>query len=64
MTLIVSVLLFSPVKAPAYAGEMFQSGDFLTWTEASCAAYIETSIGMASLIAAQRDRAKADCIDA
>ena len=49
--------------AGANAGEAFRSDAFLAWKSPNQDAYIETSVGMASLIAAQRDGAQADCID-
>lgn len=59
-------LVLGTVLTPPQASgdEVFRSAAFLSWREASRAAYIEASIGMASLIAAQIDPAKADCIDA
>ena len=43
--------------------EIFKSSDFLTWKSDSQAFYIETSIGMASLLAAQNDKAHAKCLE-
>lgn len=47
---------------PAHAGA-FTSEDFLSWAPQNQAFYIEASVGMASLIAGQRDTAQGRCID-
>lgn len=47
----------------AKADDVFQSGQFLEWKTQNQEAYIETSVGMASLIAAQSDKRQAKCID-
>ena len=61
----VSVLALCLVFASfsAKANNVFQSGQFLDWKTQNQDAYIETSVGMASLIAAQSDKAQAKCID-
>ena len=41
-----------------------RASEFLTWKYKSQAFYIETSIGMASLVAAQNDKAHAKCLEA
>ena len=43
--------------------DTLKSSDFLKWQKKSQAFYIEASIGMASLIAAQNNKAQAKCID-
>lgn len=47
---------------PAHAGA-FTSEEFLSWAPRNQAFYIEASVGMASLIAGQRDTAQGRCID-
>lgn len=58
--LIAGICLLYPQIA---SSEIFKSSDFLTWKRDSQDFYIEASVGMASLIADQRDKAKARCID-
>lgn len=41
----------------------FTSEEFLSWAPQNQAFYIEASVGMASLIAGQRDTAQGRCID-
>lgn len=53
---------FSLLSMPSYA-EVFKSSDFLEWDRENQEFYIETSVGMASLIAGQTDRAQGKCID-
>ena len=43
--------------------DTFKSETFLTWNRDSQDYYIRTSIGMASLISAQNDKAHAKCLD-
>ena len=50
------------VSVQSYA-EIFKSSEFLKWERDGQVFYIETSIGMASLIAAQNDKKQATCID-
>ncbi len=45
------------------ANDVFQSVQFLEWKTLNQDAYIETSVGMASLIASQSDKTQAKCID-
>jgi len=45
------------------ASKVFRSSEFLTWKQTSQDFYIEASVGMASLIASQIDKAQARCID-
>lgn len=47
----------------AARSQMFTSEEFLTWDRDAQGFYFQTSIGMAGLIAAQNDKAQADCID-
>jgi len=47
---------------PSYA-DIFKSSEFLLWEPNNRSAYIDTSVGMASLIAAQNDKTQAKCID-
>lgn len=47
---------------PAHA-EVFKSSEFLTWKLQNQASYIDTSIGMASLVAAQNSKTQSKCID-
>ena len=54
--------LFAAYPHVSIAGS-FKSSDFLTWNKKSQAFYIEASIGMASLIAAQNNKSQAKCID-
>lgn len=59
------VLAFSAVlllNNSAHA-EMFRSADFLDWKLKSQEMYIDASVGMASLIAAQNNKEQATCID-
>lgn len=50
------------VSVQSYA-EIFKSSEFLEWKVKSQHFYIEASVGMASLIAAQNDKKQATCID-
>ena len=52
------MLLLSPV---AYA-EKFTSGEFLTWERENQDFYINTSVGMAGLIATRNDESQGDCL--
>lgn len=56
-------LTFALLAGGVQAGENFESTDFLAWKPANQAFYIEASVGMGSLIAAQMDKEKAGCID-
>ncbi len=47
----------------ALRAEIFKSSEFLTWKRDSQDFYIRTSVGMASLIAAQSNKTQATCID-
>jgi hypothetical protein len=42
---------------------IFKSSEFLTWERSNQEFYIEASIGMASLVAAQNNKVQAKCID-
>lgn len=42
--------------------ESFKSSEFLTWKRSNQEFYIDTSIGMAILIADQNDKAHAKCV--
>jgi hypothetical protein len=53
-------LAFHPQLASA---EIFKSSEFLTWKPESQSFYIDSSVGMASLVAAQNDKVQAKCID-
>lgn len=46
----------------AHAQETFKSAEFLTWKRSSQEFYIDTTIGMASLIVNQNDKAKGKCL--
>ena len=61
----VLVLLTILLGLPYHAvhAESFKSADFLMWKRETQDFYIEASVGMASLIAAQNDNAQAKCID-
>lgn len=59
---------FMSVSAAIYpqdldAQETFTSAEFLKWKLSDQKGYFRTNIGMASLIAAQNDRAHAKCIE-
>lgn len=49
--------------SPAMANDMFRNADFLRWPAETRAAYIEISVGMADLIAAQVAPDKVACIE-
>jgi hypothetical protein len=46
-----------------YAKNIFKNSEFLKWNEENRSFYIRTSIGMAGLIAAQNDKAHANCLE-
>jgi hypothetical protein len=51
-------------SVPSYAADnIFKSSEFLTWTSQSQEFYIRTSVGMASLIVGQTDKAQGKCVD-
>ncbi len=58
---LVGAVFFAQANA-VRAEEMFKSSDFLTWKRANQEFYINTSIGMASLIASQLDTDQSKCI--
>lgn len=53
-------LAIHPQNASA---EIFKSSEFLGWERKNQEFYIRTSIGMASLIVGQTDKAQAKCVD-
>ena len=62
--LIASICLAFTAFLPQIShAEIFKSSDFLEWKLDSQDFYIRTSVGMASLIAAQVDKTQATCID-
>ena len=64
MRLIASICFVFTVFLPQIShAEIFKSSDFLAWKSNSQDFYIEASVGMASLIAAQSDKTQATCID-
>lgn len=50
-------------STPLYAKNIFKNSEFLKWNEENRSFYIRTSIGMAGLIAAQNDKAHANCLE-
>lgn len=52
-----------PVLSSPAQSEMFTSGEFLEWPKESQRGYLQSSIGMASIIARQNRSSQGDCID-
>lgn len=60
---LVSILAVLAVAPSSVDAQSFTSRTFLSWKTDSQDFYIEASVGMASLIAAQQDKTQGDCID-
>lgn len=59
----VAVLFAMACPQMAFADEIFKSSKFLTWKRASQEFYIQTSIGIAGMIAGQNDKVQEKCLE-
>lgn len=58
-----AVLLTFPQASQAKLSNVFKSSEFLTWDRQSQEFYIRTSVGMASLIVGQSNKAHRHCLE-
>ena len=58
-----TLLIFMVFYPHAAHAETLKSAEFLTWKRPAQESYINTSIGMAGLIAAQNDKKHANCLE-
>lgn len=63
MMLMMVGFAYPQISFAADEEDIFKSSEFLTWERNSQEFYIDTTIGMAGLIASQNDQAKGQCID-
>lgn len=62
-SLAICTAIFLASSPQIAAAEIFKGSEFLKWERDSQEFYIRTSVGMASLIIGQTDKAQSKCVD-